>query len=618
LVLQANDPKNFDVFCLQRKKGGLYAVLKTVRDKKLTYLYNEMVGDEAFVSTKPSEWQELRAEVEGATIAGYFNGHEVVSFTFTGKPPKWYAHPAVWQTDLDRGRAGLYTENTAADFQNFAMGPREGGLIYTPSLPRLDYHGGVLPRQSYAATFTDWDRWFAHASAYTDYRDAPEKARQWPPYVLSSFVFSDDALGTDIQYPGHNHPPIIDGFIKQFLFGGDRSYLQPARYLADWDVAHSIPRYWALANLALSHFDFRKDLDSLDPLAESGFEPDKSAYQGLAYLELYGVSEDQKYLNAAIRIAETLRRLQRQDGGFPFRVQPKSGKVLAPYTASVMWYIHFFEDLADFTGDESYRDIRHRAFHWLMENPVKTNDWQGFYGDIATGAKSYDQWTALDTAMYLLDKRSEDASYLPTAVALVKWVEEKLVVKDGYYPGIPAIWEQTAYPVILTMHTNRLAEIYARLWGATGDPKYKQLAVQIANTVTWQEMSDGKMRIGMWFHAQGTATSGIMFTDQFLRIMSEIPETAPRNEDHLLFSSSYARDVQYSPQEITLRTWKPGEARFSLHHPPKRVTDEQGTIPEVRQIEAATTSGWIYDPLHHFLRVRHPAKNVVIRLGSGS
>jgi hypothetical protein len=197
----------------------------------------------------------------------------------------------------------------------------------------------------------------------------------------------------------------------------------------------------------------------------------------------------------------------------------------------------------------------------------------------------------------------------------VQWVEEKMVVKDGYYPGVPAIWEQTAYPVILTMHTNRLAEVYARVWGATGDTKYKHLAKQIANTVTWLQMSDGKMRIGLWWHAQGTATSGIIFTDQFLRIMSEIPETAPQKEDHFVYSTSYVKDLRYSPERITLRTWKPGEARFSLKDQPSRIGDEEGIIPEVRQIEARTKSGWIYDPLNHFLRVRHPGKDVDIRLG---
>jgi hypothetical protein len=279
-----------------------------------------------------------------------------------------------------------------------------------------------------------------------------------------------------------------------------------------------------------------------------------------------------------------------------------------------MWYVHFFEDLAEFTGNEEYRRVRNRAFHWLMENPVKTNDWQGFYGDISTGAKSYDQWTALDTAMYLIENRGGNPTYLPTALNIVKWAEDRLVVKDGYYRGVPAIWEQSSYPVILTMHTNRLAEVYAHLWGATGDPKYRRLAEQIANTVTWLQMSDGKMRIGLWWHAQGTATSGIIFTDQFLRIMSEIPETAPQDENHFLSNSGYVRGVRYSPNAIELKTWKPGEARFSLKRQPVELRDELGVIPELREVQPGVSSGWVYDPLHHFLRVRHPGKDVVIRL----
>src|SRR5262249_51292560 len=43
LVLQASDTADYDVFELEKKAGGLYAVLKTVRNTKITYLSNEMV-----------------------------------------------------------------------------------------------------------------------------------------------------------------------------------------------------------------------------------------------------------------------------------------------------------------------------------------------------------------------------------------------------------------------------------------------------------------------------------------------------------------------------------------------------------------------------------------------
>lgn len=618
LVLQALDPKNYCMLVLESKKAGWYVVLRIYRaGKKLTYISEEAVADQATAPVDPAQWQELRAEVEGPHIAGYLNGKEVVSFSFLGTAPKWYAHGPLWDKDPERGRVGLYTKKSKAEFTGFRVGERGPHPIYTPNRPRLDTQGRVLPRQSYAQTFSEWTRWVAHSVRYTEYRDAPEKVRTWPFYLLSSFVFSDDSLGTDIQYPGHNHPPIIEGYVKQYLFSGDRQYLERARELADWNMAHSTPAGWALPHLALSHFDFKKHVDSLDTLAESGFEPDKSAYQGLAYLTLYAATEEKKYLDAAVRIAETVRKLQREDGGFPFRARPKDGKILAPYTASIIWYVRFFENLAEFTGHDGYRETRDRAFRWLMENPVKTNEWQGFYGDIATGAKSYDQWTALDTAMYLLENRHRDPSYVPTALGLVKWVEEKLVVRDGFYPGVPAILEQSGYPVILSMHTGRLAEVYARLWGALGDPRHKELAEQIANTVTWLLMSDGKMRIGLWFHAPGTATSVIIFNEQFLRIMAEIPETAPQNENHLLHHTAYVRDVSYTPARVTLRTWGPGEARLSLRRAPAFVRSESGPIPEVREL-GDTKSGWVYDPQHHLGRIRHEGKLVVIDWGSAA
>jgi hypothetical protein len=127
-------------------------------------------------------------------------------------------------------------------------------------------------------------------------------------------------------------------------------------------------------------------------------------------------------------------------------------------------------------------------------------------------------------------------------------------------------------------------------------------------------MSDGKMRIGLWWHAQGTATSGLIFTDQFLRIMSEIPETAPQHENHLLYSTSYVRYVRYASRQIELGTLKSGEARFSLETQPHEVSDVSGVIPEVREIGSNISSGWVYDPLRHFLRVRHRGTELVIRL----
>jgi hypothetical protein len=613
LIFLAIDAHDYDALLLERRRSGMFIALRTVRDKKITYLGNELVGDQKPVQISPDQWHKLRVEVEGANIAGYLDDQEVASFSFLGQPPKWYAHPPLWTKDLDSGRVGLLTRGTSAEFEAFRVSERSSAPIETASHPRTDTTGKVLPRQSYWNTFTDWTNWYLHSGGVVDYRDVPTAVQNWPPEIFSSFVFTADALGTDIQYPGHNHPPIIEGYVKQYLFTGDSQYIQAAEGLAAWDIEHSTPKTWALPYLTLSHFDYHKDLNSLDRIAASGFEPDKSAYQGLAYLLLYGVTSNKKYLNAATHMAETLQHLQREDGGFPFRVEPKSGKVLAKYTASVLWYVRFFEDLARFTGNPQYQAVRDRAFRWLMDNPVRTNDWQGFYGDIATGTPSYDQWTALDTAMYLLDHRDQDSSYAAKAQAIVKWVEEKLVVKDGFYPGVPALLEQTSYPVILSMHTNRLAEVYAEMWAALGDPHYKDLAKEVANTVTWLAMSDGKMRIGLWWHSQGTATSGLIFTGQFLNIMRDIPETAPQDQDRWLANSSYVRTISYAPTRVEMATWSPGVADFSTRNAPVAVRDDHGVIPRAKRLPVHGP-GWTYDPATHRLRVAYQSTSVTIDL----
>ncbi len=92
------------------------------------------------------------------------------------------------------------------------------------------------------------------------------------------------------------------------------------------------------------------------------------------------------------KIAATLEQHQSPEGKFPFRVNARTGEIKYGYTCSQLWYVWFFEKLAEITGDSQYRKYGEAAFRWLLNNPVKTNQWLGLYGDIASGAKSYDQW----------------------------------------------------------------------------------------------------------------------------------------------------------------------------------------------------------------------------------
>jgi hypothetical protein len=113
-------------------------------------------------------------------------------------------------------------------------------------------------------------------------------------------------------------------------------------------------------------------------------------------------------------------------------------------------------------------------------------------------------------------------------------------------------------------------------------------------------------------HAQGTATSGLIFTSQFMCIMAEIPETAPKDETHFLQETAYVHDVRYGPGKTSLRTWGAGDARLSLKRQPTEVSDEGGPILQLRELKKYA-SGWTYDPLHRLLQMRHRGKQIVIK-----
>src|SRR5262249_21342659 len=148
----------------------------------------------------------------------------------------------------------------------------------------------------------------------------------------------------------------------------------------------SSPADWKWPYLPWSTFTEGKPggLEDKDTL-----QPDKAAYMGLAYLRLYEVTGDAKYLEAARRIADTLRRQQGKDGSWPFRVNPRTGEVYETYTPGIFMAVAFFEKIYAVIGDLDFKNAQITAWMWMLRNPVRNNNWSGFYEDIAKGRESH-------------------------------------------------------------------------------------------------------------------------------------------------------------------------------------------------------------------------------------
>ncbi len=607
LVLHYRNPENFVIFSLAKRKGGSYAILRY----KVTPGDN-MVADQARVEADLTAWHELTVDAFGHHIYAYFNGQPIVSYSFIGvSPPAHSSDGILWPDDPTHGQVGLYTLDAAAFFTGFEISrpPNDANTI-TPQVARYNPEGRIHARQSYAETMKRFTEWMMGSDAVVDKSAAPATLRSLPPYLLTNWINSDDvAQIKGIQEFAFNHSMLISGAVRYYAFSGDRRALAIATRVAGWHLANRTPADSTLPYLVPSTVLWQPDGSWKGQ--EWGLEPDKSAFMGMCLLKLWATTGADKYREAALQIASTLRKLQRSDGGWPFRVDPKTGAVKCEYTEDALGYVQFYDRVAGLTGSADDRAVARRSFEWLLQNPVKTNDWRHLYGDVPCGMESYDQWIPLETAMYLLDHRNGHPHYLDMAREILGWVNRTLVVNPGFHQGLPGIIEQTAYVIVLTHHELRLAHFYSKLWQATREQPYRDLAIQIANSVTWCLMSDGKMRLGL-----GRAASSIplvlIYNDQFADIMAAIPEAAPADENHLLRTSSDVEHIDYSSSQIEYSTVGPSEDVLVVATGPRSVASGGRSLEQVAAVENQE-EGWAFDPASKALYVRHRQKEVTVR-----
>ncbi|HOE97310.1 MAG TPA: AGE family epimerase/isomerase [Candidatus Sumerlaeota bacterium] len=605
LMLQAAGTGTYVAFWLIMRQNGPYAELRFEQSEGL-----DLTGDQSWLAELDlTQWHELRADVHGAEIACYVDDQPVASFWFAGTPPDYNSHGPTWENDPVQGRVGLITAQCAANFRNIAVEPlSDFSSIVTPQRGRRDAEGNLLPRWSYAETIRKMGEWMIHADEIVDKSSVPEAFRELPPYVLSNFVRTDDVIWSLWGEAAFNHSLLITGCVAYYEFTGDDRILAVARKTADWHLENDTPDDWALPHLPPSVVEFKED--GTWQGQSWGLELDKSAYFGLALLRLYGVTGDARYLDQAQRIADTLVGFQQEEGNWPFRVNAQTGEVQHGYACSQLWYVWFFNLLGDVTGEDAHRERADRALHWLLENPVQTNQWIGLYGDVPSGAETYDQWVALETAMYLLEHRDRYPDALEIAKKIEAFIEEKIMEPYGFHEGVPGVVEQSSYRVVLSHHQLRLAEFYATMYQATGDENYKQRAIETANSVTWIVMSDGKMRQGFWYHSQA-AVLILSLVEQFMRVMACIPETAPDDESHLLRHQGLLNEIDYSTGTLRYRTTASAEEWLTLAGQPAAVQAGGVELPRAEAWPAAGPGWWIA-PDANAVRIRHDAPDVQI------
>ena len=249
-----------------------------------------------------------------------------------------------------------------------------------------------------------------------------------------------------------------------------------------------------------------------------------AAESGQAYLDLYDLTGDKKYFEAAKRISQTYLKTQLPNGSWILYVNHETGQPTAPKHAIPTSTINYFERLKNDYKVEGLQPAIDRAFAWIMENPVKTFEWLAQYEDVGlSNAPMYRRMSReqpCDFAIYLCRTRANDPKMIALAEELIRFSEDQFITwedmedivvngnntkrrpfddnetKPGWYSKtwlLPVVHEQYGFWMPSARNTGLMIETYWHAYLATKKEVYLAKALSIANNFTRvQEVHQGE------------------------------------------------------------------------------------------------------------------------------
>ncbi len=209
--------------------------------------------------------------------------------------------------------------------------------------------------------------------------------------------------------------------------------LQIAKFTADYLISIRLPAnsYYSSIPLTYSAADVNKAVDNaLDPIAKNWLMVPSSVDPALGFLDLYDVTKDTKYFEAAKAIAKTLLKTQDADGTWAYMANKMTGEPAVKQRLIPTWLIFFFDRLDKQYQVKDYRTTRERAWQWIVNNTLKTYQWDGQFEDIKPRSPYMNlaREQACDVATLLLSEPKKTPANIAQAEELLRFAEDQFVV----------------------------------------------------------------------------------------------------------------------------------------------------------------------------------------------
>ncbi len=468
----------------------------------------------------------------------------------------------------------------------------------------------------------------------------PIEGNGLPAYY--TYCCLEQGSGKTIEWP-HNPAGLaamlVDSATAYYAYSGDHQPVNLVQSLLDYQLAHgTTPAGWMWGRVPYASsnagaLDYRGSdgfLYSQKPNVGDGYgyvEPDKVGELGYGYLRFHELTGNPVYLENALACADALAKNIRagdaEHSPWPYRVNAETGVIGEEYSANVIGPIKLFAELIrlNMGNIAAYRRARDMAWNWMMKYPMQNHAWSGYFEDVFRFDKPVNdnQYSALETARYLMQHPDEDPDWKKHVPELITWVEKTFIFVDvknepGVQWGANTVSEQIADMNKMGSHTSRYASVNALWYELTGDSEAKEKAYRSFNWASYMCRENGWVNVGpvdqsLWF-SDGYGD----YIRHFLAGMGSVPEWAPAGENHLLRSSSVIRMAKYGAKEVSYTAFDAdGTEILKLNFVPKSVFTDDKPLTARSTLNAP---GWNYEAATGVMRIKRDSAKQVRIAGS--
>jgi len=428
-------------------------------------------------------------------------------------------------------------------------------LIYHPI--QTDKSGNIIPwfNRDPATAFDHdlhiiWDFW-------ANMRRDPNGL----PYYMDHQVFNphmDDPRGIG----GDQFMMAMSSWRLYYAYTGDENVKDNLYFLAEYYLTHGMSPSnckWPDIPFPYNTLIYSGIYDGDMRSGRGVAQPDKAGSFGLELVHAYKIKYDPLFLDAAIKIANTLAaNVKTGDANhspLPFKVNVFTGqtalmqddgivksKDTGCYTSNLTPALQLFDDLIDLNkgNTAAYQTAANNILAWLKHYPIQNQKWGPFFEDV--GEWSQTQINAMTCARYIMEHPQYFSDWKRQAKGIIDWVHANFNNVKWKKYGVTVTNEQSVYPVPGESHTARQGADELLYTSLTGDTSFYTNALRELNWATYSVDFDGK---NCFPFDEPWLTDGYGdYVRHYLRAMATYPFLAPI-EDHILSTNSVIQEADY-------------------------------------------------------------------------